>query len=181
MIETERLLLRLPDASDTAALGAAYADPEVMRYIGAGSPWSREEIESAVARMRRAWELDGAGLFILVRRSDGLVLGDAGLLAWDPESWSSGTRSEIGERAEIEIGWTLRRDAWGSGYATEAALAAKRWATQERSQRSLISLIHRDNSRSARVASKLGAHPEREIVTAAGVPAQVWRHEPAPC
>jgi hypothetical protein len=77
--------------------------------------------------MRRAWEVDGFGKLSVVRREDGAVLGRIGLLVWDPKTWVPGTRAEIGDSVEIEIGWQLRRDAWGAGYATEAARAVREW------------------------------------------------------
>ena len=97
-----------------------------------------------------------------------------GLLAWDPAIWRSGIRAEIGERAEIELGWTLSRDAWGCGYATEAAAAIRDWALREVRPPRLISLIHPENERSMRVATKIGEHFEQTITTHRGIPAQLW-------
>ncbi|TML40785.1 MAG: GNAT family N-acetyltransferase, partial [Actinobacteria bacterium] len=61
-----------------------------------------------------------------------------------------------------EIGWTLAREHWGRGYATESATAARDWALQELGLRRLISLIQRGNNASVRVAEKLGESLERE-------------------
>jgi RimJ/RimL family protein N-acetyltransferase len=59
--------------------------------------------------MLRAWSEDGFGPFIVVRKADGEPLGGIGLIAWDPNCWRIGIRAEIGEQAEIELGWTLSR------------------------------------------------------------------------
>ena len=91
---------------------------------------------------------DGFGAFIVVRKSDGATLGHVGLFAWDPTTWRPGIRSEIGDDAEIELGWMLSRDAWGCGYASEAAAAAVTGRSREVRPRRLISLIHPENSRS---------------------------------
>jgi RimJ/RimL family protein N-acetyltransferase len=145
-----------------------------MRYIGRGETATPLDAIEQVERMTRAWECDGFGRFVVVRAVDSTVIGRVGLLAWDPATWSSGVRSEIGDRAEVELGWTLARHAWGQGYATEAASAARDWALREVRPRRLISLIHPENGRSKGVAAKLGERFEREIRTTRGVPAELW-------
>jgi RimJ/RimL family protein N-acetyltransferase len=103
-----------------------------------------------------------------------VVIGRTGLVAWDPATWSHSTRHEIGPHAELELGWTLARFAWGFGYATEAARAVRDWAFEVIAPRRLISLIHPDNVRSQSVARRLDESYEREVLTAGGHPAQVW-------
>ncbi len=76
----------------------------------------------------------------------------------------NGTRSEIGDEAEIELGWTLERAAWGHGFATEGAIAVRDWTVREVQPRRLISLIHPDNARSIRVAEKIGERYEHDVV-----------------
>jgi len=174
VIETDRLLLRLPTADDAAPLLRQLEDPEVMRYIGHGETGTIEDAIEQVEKMLRAWHDDGFGRFVVVRRADRSLIGRVGLLAWDPATWRNGTRRELGEQAEIELGWTLERAAWGRGYATEAARAVRDWALREVQPRRIISLIHADNSRSARVAERLGARPERDVVTARDVAVQLW-------
>ena len=178
MLETERLLLRLPEPSDVDALAEAFADPEVVRYLS-GIPLTREETLEAIDRMRAHWERYGSGLFTVERKEDGQVVGRAGILLWDPMRWEHGMRAELDGPVEAEIGWTLARRHWGNGYATEAALAARDWALQEFDLPRLISLIHADNIRSQRVAEKLGERYERDVVTH-GRPAQLWSTAPRP-
>ena len=174
MIETERLLLRLPEQDDAPGLARVMADPEVMRYIGAGQTGTYGDAVERIEIHRHKWELDGFGLFSVLRKDRGEFIGRVGLLVWDPVIWEPGTRHEIGEAAEIELGWTLDRTAWGHGYATEAAFAARDWALRVVEPRRLISLIHPDNARSIRVAEKIGSGYERDIFTARGVVAQLW-------
>jgi RimJ/RimL family protein N-acetyltransferase len=177
VIETERLVLRLPVPDDAEAVAEASGDSEVMRYIGNGETGTDEDAVRTVERMRRAWELDGFGGFIVVRREDGATLGRVGFMAWDPDVWRSGTRAEIGDRAEVELGWTLSRIAWGHGYATEAALAARDWGLAEIAMRRLISLIHPENVRSMRVATKIGERYRHDITTHRGIASQLWELE----
>jgi RimJ/RimL family protein N-acetyltransferase len=174
MLETERLLLRLPEEADAAALVPLFSDAEAMRYIGLGETGGLEDSVEQVAKMKRGWNEDGFGRFIVLRKVDRAVVGRVGLLAWDPAVWRNGTRAEIGAHAELELGWMVLPSAWGNGYATEAAAEVRDWAFDELRPERLISLIHPENERSARVAVKIGEHLEREVMTQRGVPAQLW-------
>jgi RimJ/RimL family protein N-acetyltransferase len=174
VLETDRLLLRLPLPEDAEPLLVAFSDPEVMRFIGNGETADHDLAVEQVARMRHAWEADGFGRFVVVRRDDGAVLGRVGVLAWDPKVWRNGTRAEIGSQAELELGWTLARHAWGCGYATEAARAAAEWAFRELEPQRLISLIHPQNERSKQVAMKIGEHHAGRVLTDGGIEAELW-------
>ena len=174
VLETKRLVLRVPIRSDADALALALADPEVMRYIGDGHTRGHDEAVAWVERDRRGFDVDRFGKFAVVRREDGRTIGRVGLSAWDPATWVHATRAEIGPHAEIELGWTLLREAWGHGFATEAALCVRDWALTDVGLRRLISLIHPDNIRSQHVARRLGETHERDVVTAKGYPAQLW-------
>ena len=149
-------------------------DEEVMRFIGLGTTSTFDEARAHVEWMQRAWAADGFGAFVVVRTSDGATLGHVGLFAWDPASWRPGIRDEIGDDAEVELGWMLSRKAWGRGYGTEAAAAARDWALAEVRPRRLISLIHPRNERSARVATKIGEHVETAVTTYLGVRTNLW-------
>jgi RimJ/RimL family protein N-acetyltransferase len=175
VIETERLLVRPLRLEDAPDLAAAYADPETVRYLGDGSTATLAEVEERIAFWLTRWDANGLGLCALERREDGRVLGRAGFLVWDRRTWQSSSYAEAGDAAETELGWTLAREHWGHGYATEAALAARDWAYEERGVERIISLIAPDNARSIRVAEKLGAAPEETISTFHG-PATVWVH-----
>ena len=177
MIQTERLVLQRPGRAHAGELEPIYGDPEVMRYIGDGSAWSRPRIEEALHRWGSFWDDDGFGQLLLRRRDDGRAIGDVGLLAWDPDLWRPGSRARIGMHAEIEIGWTLGREFWGQGYATEAATAVRDWALGELGLARLVSLIQPGNERSIRVAEKLGERYERDVVTHGGQTAHLYSLE----
>lgn len=156
MIETERLILRKPRLEDAADLAVAYADPEVVRFMGDGSTATREQVEDGIHQWLERWESWGMSLCSLERREDGRIVGRAGFLLWDPETW------EI-PGDETELGWLLAREHWGRGYATEAALALRDWAFEERGLTRLISLINHENLRSIRVAERIGERYERDV------------------
>ena len=68
-----------------------------------------------------------------------------------------------GRLAGIEVGYVFARDAWGHGYATEAAAAWRDWAFDVLGLEELLSVIHRDNERSKRVAERIGHRYLRDI------------------
>jgi RimJ/RimL family protein N-acetyltransferase len=176
VIETERLVLRPPEARDLGAIVRQITDPEVMRYISMGVALTPEDAPSRFASMRRGWDEDGFGRFMLDRRDTGETIGRVGLLVWDPLVWAAGTRRELGDTAEIELGWTLERAAWGRGYATEAATAVRDWALREVAPRRLISLIHPDNVASIAVARRIGEQHRDDVDTELGVTVGLWEY-----
>jgi RimJ/RimL family protein N-acetyltransferase len=176
VIETERLLLRKPEPDDALAVYRVISDREVMRWISpTGEPGTFDDAVERVERWRRGWDVDGFGHFMIARQDTGMVVGRVGLLCWEPDFGEHGTRSEIGDDAEIELGWTIERAAWGRGFATEAALAARDWALEAVTMRRLISLIHPENTRSLRVAEKIGERYQQDIVVHHGATVQLWQ------
>jgi RimJ/RimL family protein N-acetyltransferase len=153
VIETQRLLIRMPRPEDAPALVEAISDPETMRYIGDGSTGDLAAAERTIGKWLARWDESGFGQFVVERVDDGRFVGRAGFLVWDPETW------EPAPVGEVEIGWTIVRPLWGNGYATEAALAVRDWTDRKR----LISLIQHGNERSVRVAEKLGERYERDV------------------
>lgn len=107
-LETERLLLRLPEERDLDALARMHADEAHMRYMGGAL--DREGTWRQIAWMLGHWQIRGHGLFAVEDRSDGTFLGRVGFI--HPEGWPG-----------FEIGWLIGPGYAGRGYATEAATA----------------------------------------------------------
>ena len=149
LIETPRLILRGWQPRDLQPHAEMSADPEVMRYIGAGQVLDREQSWREVAMHIGHWALRGYGQWALEHREDGVPLGRAGL--WNPPGWPG-----------LEVGWKLSRSAWGKGYATEAGAAAIEWAWANLDATRLISLIQPENARSVAVAERLGMQRQEE-------------------
>ena len=155
-LRTERLLLREWRATDIDDHAAIAADPEVMEFVG--GVLDRDGAWRQMALHAGHWALRGYGNWALER--DGRMIGRAGL--WNPEGWPG-----------LEVGWKLARDAWGHGYATEAARAAMEWAWTELRAPRLISVIRPENVRSVRVAERLGFAPDGEAMVM-GVPCVIY-------
>jgi RimJ/RimL family protein N-acetyltransferase len=162
-LTTERLVLRMPVEEDAEALAPMYADPEVMRYVGDGRTLTKAETELSVRRMIERWEVDEFGLFTTLRREDDAIIGRVGILIWNSETWEPTTRAQASGPTEVEVGYTLGRDYWGQGYATEAAGAARDYALNGLDADRVIALIIHGNTASENVARKLGLEYERNI------------------
>jgi RimJ/RimL family protein N-acetyltransferase len=159
ILTTDRLLLRPLEESDLDAYAAMVADPEVVRYLGA-EPLTRDEAWRQMALFLGHERLRGWSNNAVVERGTDRLLGRCGL--WRPEGWPG-----------LEGGWVMARDAWGRGYATEAAVAWRDWAFHELGADELISVIHADNARSAAVARRIGHEPLRETEVH-GNPCVIW-------
>ena len=173
MIETERLLLRVPEEGDLDAWTAMLADPDVARYLGPPMD-TREAVAAHLERVRERHEADGFGLLAVERKADGRVIGRAGFLVWDSRTWASTTLRDAGAHGEVEIGWTLARECWGAGYATEAGVACRDHGFTELGLPHIAALILRGNVRSVAVARRLGMRHERDVQTANGFDSQLF-------
>lgn len=148
---TPRLRLRPFAGTDYAALRQIDGDPEILRYR------SRPEIPPAMTlaflvqadrdalappAARRQWAWAG------VRRADDALLVQIGL-----------TRA-VAPAGDVFMWYSTRRDAWGQGYAPEAAQAVLRWAFAELGVPRLFAECHPANLASLRVMRKIGLRPE---------------------
>jgi RimJ/RimL family protein N-acetyltransferase len=148
IIETERLRLRPLGLADNDEFVALHDDPEVTRFI------RRLEQHEAADRLRlfeREWVERGHGMFAVLDRASGRFLGRVGLKYWP-------------QFDETELGWVLRRDAWGHGYGTEAARACRDWGFASLDVSYLTAMIHPENEASIRLARRLGMAPLRSDV-----------------
>lgn len=146
MIETERLILRSWRDEDRAPFLAMCNSPEVMAYLG--GPADAAEIDAGIGRIRACEEANGFCFWAMERRADQAFLGFCGLkIVLDPGLPIGG---------DIEIGWRLRRDAWGQGYAREAALASLHWAWDNLSVPRVIAMTVPANRRSWGLMERIG-------------------------
>jgi RimJ/RimL family protein N-acetyltransferase len=141
-IETERLVLRPPRLEDFERWADAMADEETARYVGGVQP--KPMVWRSMMTVAGAWQLTGVSMFSVIERASGLWIGRIG--PWQPHGWPG-----------TEVGWTLHRDAWGKGYALEAATAAMNYAFDTLGWTDIIHCIEPRNVRSIRLAERLGS------------------------
>jgi RimJ/RimL family protein N-acetyltransferase len=159
---TPRLELRLFAPADHEPYARICADPQVMRYVGAGQPNTPEITWRSMAAMLGHWALKGHGIWAVQLR-DGPLIGHAGFI--DVPGWPG-----------FELAWLLGREHWGHGYAREAATAAREVAFGTLRRERVISLIRPQNEPSIRLAKALGAQQEGEVELM-GSAAQVYVHQ----
>ena len=148
-IETERLVLRRPQAVDAEAMFLRYSsDPDVTRYLG----WPRHEaVDDTLAFVQFSdaqWEQWGCGPYLIERLTDRQLLGGTGLAFDSPQHASTG--------------YVLAKDAWGCGYATEALRSVVDQATQL-GINSIHAICHVDHRASAHVLEKCGFSLEKTL------------------
>jgi RimJ/RimL family protein N-acetyltransferase len=142
VLETERLILRVPRREDFEGWAALGRDEEAMRHLG-GRKSAFEAWRHFLANVG-SWHVLGFGPFSVIRKADRKWIGRVGPL--HPEGWPGD-----------EIGWTLAREAWGKGYATEAASAAIDWTFANLGWAGIIHCIAPANTASQAVAKRLGS------------------------
>ena len=158
-LETDRLDLRPFTHDDHAGFYAIWGDPDVI-WWGAidDEDESRRRYRELVDR-EAAWP-DGVGWLAVRRQGEEAILGD---VIVQPAKFVDG----------IEIGWHFRRDAWGQGYATEAARAVLARTLAEGVADPVYAIVALQNGASLRVVEKLGMHPVRDMEYA-GLPHRLF-------
>ena len=151
-LETERLILRDWDDDDWQPFWAATNTPAVMRWLGGVC----EETKRAAAQARiLSYSLEhGHTFWVVERKSDGEILGFCGLKRCNQEGGPVGM---------MEIGWRLREDAWGKGYAKEAARASLKAAFEQFGADEVIALTVQGNAPSWGLMLRLGMRRREDL------------------
>jgi RimJ/RimL family protein N-acetyltransferase len=146
MIETERLIIRPWRDSDRDEYLASCNTEAVTAHLG--GPSSVEDFDAGFARIRESQDEHGFCFWAIERKSDGKFLGYCGLKMANLR----GTPVED----DVEIGWRLREDAWGQGYASESARAVLAWAWDNLDVERIVSFTVPANEASWRVMERIG-------------------------
>ena len=148
---TERLELRLLTLADAPAAFEIYGDPEVMRHVAGGTlpdvPATEAMIQQVIAHQR----MHGYSWWGVIERATGELVGDAGLYSYE------------GTGPDVEVGYTFRRDAWGRGYATEAATACLQAAFGPLELERVVAVVKPENPASRRVLEKIGMRADGQV------------------
>jgi RimJ/RimL family protein N-acetyltransferase len=148
-LTTERLHLRMLHVADFEEYAAIHTDPEVTKYT-VGTRLGRSDAWRHLAMLVGHWHLRGFGMWGVFEKSTGALVGRAGF--HEPDGWP-----------DFELGWTLGRNWWGKGYATEAAKRCAEFAFDEMGRDHLVSIIDPYNTPSIRVAERIGEQLEGEF------------------
>lgn len=149
VLTTSRLTLRMLEARDFEEYASIHSDFEVTRFT-TRKQMTRADSWNHMATIIGHWHLRGYGMWGVEELASHRLVGRVGFHC--PEGWP-----------EFELGWTIGREFWGRGFATEAARAALEHAFTAMNREHIISLIDPLNASSIRVAQRLGERIEGEI------------------
>lgn len=141
-LETERLILRVPVEADVEHLIPMMGDEQTAEFIGGTQ--TPPHVWRGLAGLIGHWAIRGYGFFSVEDKATGEWLGRVG--PWFPYGWP-----------QEEIGWTVKREAWGRGIASEAAERCLAFVFEELGWESVIHLIDENNVGSQGVARKIGS------------------------
>ncbi len=150
ILRTERLLLRELTLADTGDLCEIMQDPQAMTAYE--RTYDTPQVEEWIRRNMARYRQDGAGLWAVVRRQDGVLLGQCGLVYQQVEGL-----------AFWEVGYLFKRRFWHQGYATEAARACRDYAFSTLGAPAVYSIVKHNNLPSQRVAQRNGMHIHRTV------------------
>lgn len=150
MLETVRLRLEAWEPEDWLLFRPLATDPEMVRYISGGVPWTDEQTRRFSEKQSVRLVADGYCRWKLMHKENGDFAGFCGVGLLDGFT-------------EPEIGWWVARRYWGQGLATEAAMETLRDARERIKVPHLISVAHQDNAASIRIMRKIGLRFDRAI------------------
>ena len=162
VLQTERLTLRAPIPSDSAAF-VAFFGSDRAKFVG--GPMAKGPAWRLFAAEIGHWAIHGFGMFTVLRKGDDTPLGIVG--QWYPEGWP-----------ETEVGWVIFDPAVeGTGIAHEAAKAAIDHAWTTLGWTEMVSYIDHGNDRSVALAKRLGATLDPDAaIPYPDKPCYVYRH-----
>jgi len=146
--ETERLIIRNWSEEDIPPYAKIIGDPEVMKFIGDGSPRPYEEAIRAVKKYNGQIEDQGWARFAVELKENNTIIGFCGYDHYN---------------GELDFGWRLGKQYWGKGYATEAAQKVLRLGVEQFQFPRIVSVSFKENVGSLNLMRKLGLTFEKEF------------------
>jgi len=165
--ESERLIFRKLEFSDFDNWLPLFHEKQAALFLGMNVEASpKESCESWFEKSMWRYDQKKGGMNVLVNKETGELVGQSGLLI-----------QEVNELEMIEIGYSILPKFWGKGYASEAAQKCKHFAFENRLASHLISVVHKDNHASAKVASNNGMKLWQHIQNYKEMPVNIFRVE----
>lgn len=144
-IETPRLVLRQWQPSDYEPFAQMSQDSEVMRYFP--KHLTAEESRAMIEKSKAMLEKDSHGYWALESKDTSEFLGFVALAT---------VQFECSFKGSMEIGWRLKKSAWGNGFASEGAQTLLRYGFEALGLSEIVSLTAQVNLRSSRVMERIG-------------------------
>jgi RimJ/RimL family protein N-acetyltransferase len=158
IFESERLVFRPLSEADLDLAIEQWTDPDVVRYA-ADRIYTKEELAEEMPIVVRRCAAGCIGIWCLIDKTTKEKLGTAILLPMPVElddiDWDLVVGEQIPE-GDIEIGFILKKPAWGKGYATEACKRLLKFAFEESPLEEIVATIDPENTASRRVLEKCG-------------------------
>jgi RimJ/RimL family protein N-acetyltransferase len=162
-LQSERLAFRPFIETDFDALAGLDGDPDVVRFLGHGRVKEPTETRTNLNKILTDYTRYGLGLYATTLKDTGDFVGRTGLIPW-----------QLDGELVWEVGYSLAKQHWGKGLATEAAAFWKAYGFSKLGVGSLVSLIHPENQASMHVASKIGMRRWKDV-TINGLELAVFR------
>ncbi len=160
LLETERLILRRFTAEDADLLFGLHNDPDVMQYINAGAPVSRQEVQGELSHFMSFYDrFDGYGFWAAVEKQSRRFIG-----------WFHFRPGEGAGPLEPELGYRLHKFAWNQGYATEGSRALIDMGFERQGVERVTAETMAVHHSSRRVMEKAGLRLHRHFKTEWPVP-----------
>ncbi|MFT4665261.1 MAG: ribosomal-protein-alanine N-acetyltransferase [Patescibacteria group bacterium] len=146
--ETDRIILRHFEMKDAGALFQLDSDPEVLTYLHVPAVASIEEVEQIIRRIQGEYDSDGTARLIVEEKETGEVMGWAGLKY---------IRENINGLINFhDVGYRLRKQFWGKGFATEAAIASLDYGFDDLGLSEIYGMADVNNIASNKILTKIG-------------------------
>lgn len=149
ILGTPRLSLVMWDDDDAGLVQQLHSTMATTRYLSGRAPWSLEKAEERLRGWFQEQARDGTTKYKMLAE-DGRFVGRAGISKFKNE--------------QFELGYSLREEEWGKGYATEAASALTEWFFERGIAPDLIAFTHPENIASQRVLRKIGMRERAPIL-----------------
>jgi ribosomal-protein-alanine N-acetyltransferase len=151
MLETERLILRKFTPADLDALVEMRSDPEVNKYLGGTRLQNAQAIKNRMQAYMDSYDKHGFGACAMIWKETGEMIGWSGL-------------QPLEETGEIEIGYGLKKEFWGTGIGHECAMAWLQFGFEKAGAQRIVALAEPENVGSRRIMEKCGMHYERNMM-----------------